>query len=171
MANKNCKAALPVLLLLATALAARPLATARSTTLHFASSAAAAAPAPSAASLGYRDGLPRFALCISGGVRTLEHTAARYGALLRANPGTDVFLYLGLEDNRVSGGCGLRSLRHLYASLTRSGSFTRAAAARYPTGQRDALQGRSGLPAAPRGGERDLRGGRPPAAAGAGARG
>lgn len=41
--------------------------------------------------------LPRFALCLSGGSRTLQHTAARYTQLLASNPGTDVFVYLGLD--------------------------------------------------------------------------
>jgi len=49
--------------------------------------------------------LPRYALCLSGGSRTLQYTADRYIDLLRANPGTDVFVYLGL-DNKDTGTSG-----------------------------------------------------------------
>jgi hypothetical protein len=45
--------------------------------------------------------LPRFAVCVSGGARTLEHTVGRFASLLDRNPDTDFFFVLGLEDNRV----------------------------------------------------------------------
>lgn len=45
--------------------------------------------------------LPRFAVCVSGGARTLEYTVGRLASLLGKNPDTDFFFVLGLEDNRV----------------------------------------------------------------------
>ena len=45
--------------------------------------------------------LPRFAVCVSGGARTLQFTVGRFTSLLDKNPDTDFFFVLGLEDNRV----------------------------------------------------------------------
>ena len=46
--------------------------------------------------------LPLFAVCISGGLRTLEYTGGRYGMLLDAHPGMiDVFFYFA-HDLKVS---------------------------------------------------------------------
>lgn len=45
--------------------------------------------------------ISRFALCLSGGWRTLQYTSARLGEFLETNPGTDVFLVLG-RDNKVA---------------------------------------------------------------------